>query len=192
MADSKPNNIDDNSTVGMADPVKAKPRGKAWRVFEAACIAVALLLSGSVALQNTGICMAQMRYWNDSELIAAAVKVNATRSLRNETGRTWSVMNIDGSDDSIAQYLKDNPNCCSVNRWPSYRGLLDVVVGWNVPEVELNYERSAADPRWADEPYYKIFISVSTCGTVMKFNRGIGLSKGAVLTPIPYMKANAT
>lgn len=77
-------------------------------------------------------------------------------------------MAIDDSEEAIQKFLKDNPRCCEVNRYPSYRGMLDLLIGWNMPEVEINYERHPERPAWMTLRYDKAFAIVSTCGEFVK------------------------
>jgi hypothetical protein len=82
-------------------------------------------------------------------------------------------MAIDASEVSIHDFLKNNPQCCQVNRYPDYRGMLDLLVGWNVPEIEVNFEMDPNRPAWRSNRYYKQFVAVNTCGKLIKTGRGI-------------------
>ena len=132
------------------------------------------MLGGAVATQAAGVCVKQMRFWTDAELILVAVQANAGVTYRDLDGRQWRPMAIEPTSESIDTFLKENPRCCSVDRSPDYRGILDVLFGWNIPEVELNYERNRNDPHWSAERYYTQFVAVSTCGEFVKVTKGIG------------------
>src|SRR5260221_1099285 len=158
-------------TEPASQPQATAKRG-AWLL---AVIALPLCALGAVlAMQAAGVCVGQQRYWTDDELIEVAVRAHASGSVRDLEGRTWHHMAIQPTTESVQAFLKENPRCCSVDRSPDYRGIVDVLFGWNAPEVQLNYERSRDDPKWPLEHYYQHFIAVSTCGEVLKNTKGIG------------------
>ena len=133
-----------------------------------------LALGALLATQAAGVCVSQQRYWTDEELIEVAVKAHASQSERDLQGRTWRRMAIPSTPEAAQSFLRENPRCCSVDRSPDYRGILDALTGWNAPEVQLNYERSREEPNWRLERYYTQYIAVSTCGEVLKHTKGIG------------------
>lgn len=115
--------------------------------------AVASLVAIPWYLLDSGFCFSQMRYLSDRELIVEAIRYN-----KHE-------MKIDGNDESIDRFLKQNPNCCYVDRQPSSRefmGFIGVCLGFNYLEVTLNYEQK--NPRSAGEPYYERYVSINACG----------------------------
>ena len=57
---------------------------------------------------------------------------------------------------------------------PLLRNILDIVGGWNAPEVQVTYERNRADPNWSVGPFYTQWLAVSTCGAVSKSTKGWG------------------
>jgi hypothetical protein len=136
------------------------------------CALVALL-----TFQAAGVCVSQQRYWTDAELIEVAVRDQASVVYHDLEGRRWRAMQIEGTPEAVALFLKTNPSCCSVDRSPDYRGILDVLFGWNAPEVQVSYERNRSDPHWSIEPYYTQWIAVSTCGEVRKHTKGWGSTK---------------
>lgn len=145
-----------------------KPKGL-FSVF----IAIPLCaLAAFLALQAGGVCVKQGRYWTDAQLIEVAVNHQVALSYRDLKGREWRAMQIEESPE--AAFLKNHPNCCSVDRAPDYRGILDVVSGWNAPEVRVTYERNRGDPNWGAEPFYTQWLAVSTCGAVLKSTKGWG------------------
>jgi hypothetical protein len=126
-----------------------------------------LLLAPSAAtvMSYHGFCFSQGRFLNDTEMIEPTV-----RALAEDKD-----MNIDSSPDAIKDFLQRNPDCCAVDRYPDWRGWLDVVTGWNTSEVEVNFERNPKRlSRENYEKYYKRYVSVSACGNVLK--RGPGTS----------------
>jgi hypothetical protein len=116
----------------------------------------------------------QQRYWTNAQLIEVAVREHANEMYRDLDGREWSAMQIEGTPEAVAAFLRTHPSCCSVDRSPDYRGILDVLFGWNVPEVQVSYERNRSDPHWRLEPYYTQWIAVSSCGEVIKHTKGWG------------------
>lgn len=124
--------------------------------------------TGNMVVSSNGVCISQMRYWTDDELIEVAV-----RELAHTRYQSYKPMAVADSEASIQEFLKNNPQCCEVDRYPSYRGMLDLLVGWNVPEIEVNYERDARRPATETNRFYKQFVAVNTCGEVMKTGRGI-------------------
>ena len=79
---------------------------------------------------EAGFCTSKLRYLSDRELIESALRYEAP-------GRQ---MMIDGSQESIRDFLQNNPKCCSVDRHPFTRTpVLDVLTGFNTSHVELNY-----------------------------------------------------
>jgi hypothetical protein len=113
-------------------------------------------------LLDSGFCFSQMRYLSNKELIVEVIRYNADN------------MKIDGTDESIEAFLKQNPKCCYVDRHPSSRNFLDVCFGFNVSGVLLNYEQRK--PSFPSEPFYENYIAVSACGTALKREYGMGHS----------------
>ena len=128
------------------------------------------LAGGNIVLGALGICISQARYRTNDELIEIAVRANADR---NKVGEHIG-MAIDGSEASIQQFLKDNPKCCRVDRSAMQsRGLLELLVGWNAPWVELNYELYPMYRTSHNDKYYKQFFVVNTCGKALGFEAGM-------------------
>jgi hypothetical protein len=123
----------------------------------------------NMVVSANGVCISQARYWTDDELIEVAVRHLAQERYSNQRKR----MTIDGTEESILEFLRDNPLCCEVNRYPHYRGMLDLLTGWNMPEVEVNYKK---DFVWITSQnytaYYKQPTMVSTCGEFVKASQG--------------------
>lgn len=130
-------------------------------------LAIVLLLMPITAalLSDSGFCFSQSRFLSDEEMIKPAVRVLAQGDY----------MSIASSEDSINDFLRRNPDCCAVNRYPSLRTWLDVLTGWNTSEIEVNFERN---PKFMSaenfEKYYKQYVYVSACGEFLK--RGPGTS----------------
>ena len=141
-----------------AEPGKS-PRGRRKLIWTIAAASVAVC---TWYLLDSGFCFSQMRYLSDKELIVEAIRYNTDN------------MKIDGTDESIEEFLKQNPKCCNVDRHPDTRSLLDVCFGFNVSEVLLNYEQRK--PHFPSEPFYENYFSVSACGTVLKRKYGMGHS----------------
>lgn len=132
------------------------------------------VLATFLAFQAGGVCVKERRYWTDSQLIEAAVTHLAAESYQEIKGRKWRAMQIEESPEAVTDFLKSHPNCCSVDRVPYYRNILDIVLGWNAPEVRVTYERYRGDPHWSVEPFYTQWLAVSTCGAVLKSTKGWG------------------
>lgn len=132
------------------------------------------VLATFLALQAGGVCVKERRHWTDSQLIEAAVTHLAAESLQDLKGRRWRAMQIGESPEAVTDFLKSHPSCCSVDRDPYYRNILDIVGGWNAPEVRVTYERNRADPHWGAEPLYTKWLAISTCGEVLKSTKGWG------------------
>jgi hypothetical protein len=120
-------------------------------------IVIATLLALAIGcwwyLMDAGFCFSQLRYLNDKELIVEAIRYNAAN------------MQINGTSESIEEFLKQNPKCCYVDRHPSSRKFLEplaVCLGFNYSEVTLNYKQSK--PHSVSEPFYENYISISACG----------------------------
>ncbi|QOF80055.1 hypothetical protein [Variovorax sp. 38R] len=131
-------------------------------------------LATFLAFQAGGVCVKERRYWTDSQLIEAAVTHLAAESLQDIKGRRWRTTQIEASPEAVTDFLKRHPDCCSVDRDPYYRNILDVVSGWNAPEVQVTYERNRGDPNWSVERFYTQWLAVSTCGEVLKSTKGWG------------------
>ncbi|MDO8262092.1 MAG: hypothetical protein Q7T21_02595 [Gallionella sp.] len=128
------------------------------------------LAGGNIVLSALGVCISQARYRTNDELIEIAVRANADREKVGE----HIGMAIDGSEASIQQFLKDNPKCCRVDRSAMQsRGWLDLLVGWNAPWVELNYELYPMHRASHSDRYYKQFFVVNTCGEALGFEAGM-------------------
>ncbi|WP_440534608.1 hypothetical protein [Variovorax sp. YR566] len=136
-------------------------------------IAISLcVLATLLAFQAGGACVKQRRYWTDAQLIEVAVTHLASQSYGDLKGRQWRPMKIDESPEAVADFLKSHPNCCSVDRDPYYRNILDVMFGWNAPEVRVTYERNRGDPNRDVEAFYTQWLAISTCGEVLKSTKG--------------------
>lgn len=117
---------------------------------------ISFLAIGLWYLLYIGFCFQQMRYLSDKELIVAAIRHNVEK------------MKVDGTDESIAKFLSDHPNCCYVDKHPSTRsflGPLGVCLGTNYSEVTLNYEQRK--PHYSVEPFYEKYIPISACGVAL-------------------------
>lgn len=129
-----------------------------WRI---AFVIVLAAASGWLwHLLDSGYCISQMRYLSDRELIESALRREASYD---------GLMLIDGSEESIQDFLQKYPKCCGVDRHPPTRNVFDVMTGFNISEVELNYERKGTPEQiknWGK--YRKNFISVDACGPVLK------------------------
>lgn len=132
------------------------------------------VLATFLALQAGGVCVKEQRYWSDSQLIEAAVTHLAAESLQDIKGRRWRATQIEESPAAVTDFLRSHPNCCSVDRAPDYRKILDVALGLNAPEVRVTYERNRDDPHWSVEPFYTRWLAVSTCREVLKSTKGWG------------------
>jgi len=130
-------------------------------------LAGVLLLTPMTAalLSHSGFCFSQSRFLTDADVIGPAVRALAQGGY----------MSIGSSEDSVNDFLRRNPDCCAVNRYPSVRTWLDVLTGWNTSEIEVNFERN---PKFLSaenfEKYYKQYVYVSACGEFLK--RGPGTS----------------
>jgi hypothetical protein len=116
-------------------------------------------------LLDSGYCISQMRYLSDRELIESALRREAAEEQ----------MLIDGSEKSIRNFLQKHPKCCGVNRHPPNRNVFGVMTGFNISEVELNYERRGTPEQiksWGR--YHKNYVSVDACGPVLKTAYGTG------------------
>lgn len=127
------------------------------------------LAGGNMVLGLAGVCVSPLGYLTKDELIEVAVRKLAKSGFQYE-GRVWREMAIEDSEPSIQTFLRDNPRCCDAIRTG---GLLELLAGWSVSEVEVNYERNPdRPPSWRNR-YYQQFIYVNSCGEVLKTGRGI-------------------
>lgn len=144
------------------------------------------LAGGNMVFGLAGVCASQLRKWTDDELIEVAVRKLAKAGFQDE-GRVWREMAIEDTEPSIQKFLRDNPRCCEVTRigglsdltgWNvsemiRISGLLDILAGWSVSEVEVNYELNPdRPPSWINR-YYKNVILVNTCGDILGTTRGM-------------------
>ena len=136
--------------------------GKIWKYV--LTIVLLLVPATGAVLSYRGFCFGQARFLSDTELIKSTVQTLAGKNL----------MIIDSSDFAIQQFFHSFPNCCSVDRFPDERKLIDVLTGWNTAKVEVNFERSKKYSSVSGEKYYKEFVSVSACGEVLKITHGTG------------------
>ena len=159
------------NTVSEA-PQNRKSSLKKWLtpIFLWIPIAVA---TGNMVVSVAGVCISQASYWTNDELIEVAVREHA--KLRYSDGtKTMKEMAIDETEEAVQQFLKDNPKCCAVDRNPHYRGFLDFLVGWNTPEVEVNYQRHPDSFNFkSNNSYYQKYFTISTCGEFIKSGRGM-------------------
>jgi len=144
----------------MTDMVSHRPLWK--RLLGYALVIAIIAMPAAVLLSQQGFCFAQARFVSDAEMIEAAVRGIAGSNR----------MAIDASDAAIKAFLRSNLNCCAVDRQPGRRTFVDVLTGWNIAEVEVNYERSSARPSLQTERYYKHYVSVSACGEFLKTDHG--------------------
>lgn len=126
------------------------------------------LAGGNVILGLAGVCLSPLSYLTKDELIEIAVRERATAQFRYE-GRVWREMAIEDSGPAVQKFLRDNPRCCDAIRTG---GLLELLAGWSVSEVEVNYERNADRPASRRDPYYQKLIVVNSCGKVLKTGSG--------------------
>ena len=117
-------------------------------------IAVIGYLGNRWYLSDTGYCFEQKRYLSDEEFIQIAVR----SELQN--------MNIDGSEESISTFQKKNPKCCSINREPSGKSFVNVMLNHTFVDVTLRYEKNAKTFH-KNEPFYQAFVSIHSCGKVL-------------------------
>ena len=132
-------------------------------------LATALLLTpitGAV-LSYHGFCFSQGRFLGDAGMIAPAVLALAENKY----------ITIGSSYASAVDFFRRNPDCCAVDRYPAKRMWLDVLTGWNISEIEVNFERNPKDLSAENFlKYYKQYISVSSCGDVLKYGPGTSTS----------------
>jgi len=149
----------------MEIPNKPLPRYKRYQWRIAFAIVFAAAIGWWWHLLDSGYCVSQMRYLSDRELIESALRHEAAENK----------MLIDGSEESIRDFLQKHPRCCSVDRHPPTRIILDVMTGFNISHVELNYERRGTPEQlmnWGR--YHKNYIAVDACGPVLKPAYGSG------------------
>jgi hypothetical protein len=117
----------------------------------------------ATVLSYNGFCFSQGRFLSDAEMIEPAVRALAENNY----------MSIDSSEGSVKDFLVRNPDCCAVDRYPDRRSSLDVLTGWNISEIEVNFE---SNPKFLSrqnyEKYYKRYVSVSACGKFLKYGPG--------------------
>jgi hypothetical protein len=156
----KPGELAVNTPV---EPVP--PPARSAHLKPAAWVVAGSILAWTV-LSFQGFCLTQLRFASDQELIASAVKSLAADG----------VMLIEPSDSAVADFLRDHPTCCSIDRHPASRNALDVITGWNYSEVEINFEASAQRAAAARARYYKQWMRVDACGNVLTYPAGTGTS----------------
>jgi hypothetical protein len=137
-----------------------------WRLVFATIIALAV--GCWWYLLDTGYCVSKMRYLSDRELIESALRYEAAGGQ----------MMVDDSEESIRDFLQKNPRCCSVDRHPFTRNpVLDVLTGFNISHVELNYQRQGTPEEIKKRgKFYKQFISVDACGPALRAAYGTDTS----------------
>ena len=127
---------------------------------------VAWLVAGTVliwgVLSFQGLCVTRVGFLSDQELIASAVKSLAADG----------VMQIGPTDAAVSDFLKKHPTCCSVDRHPQSRNVLDVLTGWNYSEAEINFESSVKRAAAIGAQYYKQWIRIDACGKVLTYPAG--------------------
>lgn len=129
------------------------------------CTTTIVVAVGWWYLLDSGFCVSQMRHLSNRELILRAIRYNVAD------------MKIDGTDESIEIFLKENPKCCYVNRNPNSKSVIDrlsVCFGFKYSEVTLNYEK--AKPRSQTEPFHETYISISSCGDSPHIDYGMSHS----------------
>ncbi|MBA3594396.1 MAG: hypothetical protein H0W47_11445 [Polaromonas sp.] len=127
------------------------------------------LAGGNMVLGLAGVCVSPLSYLTKDELIEIAVRERAKAEFQYE-GRLWREMAIEDSEPSIQKFLRDNPRCCDARRTG---GLLELLAGWSVSQVEVNYERNQDRPPLRKDRYYQIFIAINSCGKVLESGSGM-------------------
>jgi hypothetical protein len=138
------------------------------RYFERETITMFIVILMLVALAalgkklEDGYCVSQGRILEDEEMIVAALNaIIRQEELKPGTGK---------------EYLKRNPNCCSVNRHPDRRMLIDILTRDNFSEVEINYKVPDYDKKHIGAEFYMSRSSVSTCGKFIREAYGMSTS----------------
>ena len=126
------------------------------------------LAGGNIVLGLAGVCLSPLNQLTKDEVIEIAVREHAKTQFQYE-GRLWREMAIEDSEPAVQKFLRDNPRCCDALR---SGGLLELLAGWSVWEVELNYERNADRPASRSNAYYQQYIYVHACGKVLKTASG--------------------
>lgn len=126
-----------------------------WIVLAGCLIVVVGYLGNQWYLSGTGYCFEQKRYLSDAEFVQIAVNANMEK------------IDIDGSEESILNYQKKNPQCCSINREPRGESLLNVMFNHAYVDVTLRYKKKKGDPSSKEEPFYQAFVSIHSCGKVL-------------------------
>ena len=127
------------------------------------------LAGGNVVLGLAGVCMSPLSYLTKDEIIEVAVRSLPKEKLQSNS-QAWNAMNTNDSEESLQKFLRDNPRCCDAMRTG---GLLELLAGWSMYEVEVNYERSPDRPSSHTEPFYQQYILVNSCGKVIKSAHGM-------------------
>jgi hypothetical protein len=130
--------------------------------YLAALLLLMLVPTSGAALSYYGFCFRHARFLSDAEIIESAVHGIADSKR----------MTIDSSDASVKDFLRRYPKCCAVDRHPPLRSWADVLSGWNIAEVEVNYERNLQRPASQAGNFYKQYASVSACGEFLKYRYG--------------------
>jgi len=133
------------------------------RITKYALTVVLLLVPTSAAvLSAEGFCFDRWRFLSDAEMIEPVVRTLAEQNQ----------MAIDSTESAIREFLRGNPYCCAVDRHPDRRNWLDVLTGWNIAEVEVNFEMNPKRTYLRGENFYKRYVSVSACGKFLRYGRG--------------------
>lgn len=129
----------------------------AWKTRAALVVLTPILLA--TAINISGVCFRELRYISNHELIEKAVAHRA-RDIKQLNGKP--------SNDAIAAYLAQYPNCCRIELSFLPISLFDKILGFNAKWVrvvhQLPDEEAAKAPR--DGNFYEAYVRVGCCGEI--------------------------
>lgn len=157
-------------------PAKKWKRPTKWWLVLLLLWIPAGLVGLNTVVTASGFCLSQMRYWTDDELIEVAVRKIAEREHSPiDAELPENDLALKNTEESIQSFLKNNPRCCYVARYPDERILLliNYIFGWNKPEVWVNYIRPIPRDSSDKTPFFYRRVLVSTCGVAGHSGRGM-------------------
>lgn len=115
-------------------------------------------------LADAGVCFSEARRLSEDELIVAALSSRPVQRMQA------------GTEDA-ALFARQHPECCRLNRQPDFRAWWDVLLGFNVSEVEIRYPVRAGR---SGGTYYQEFVAVSACGRPLTSRYGTDTDRASV------------
>jgi hypothetical protein len=129
-----------------------------WLSRHSVGLAVFVVLGVFELLSLTNFCYRDTRFYDENELISAAIKLNiAMFSSQGERNKAYT---------SVSDFMSQNPNCCKLyyNNDLMYVTFLGRFIGIRQVVVNVYYKMSDAADIYK---FYDSFVRMNSCGDVL-------------------------